>query len=397
MQRNRSSSSRKLRPNKFPSPPSILSLAAIVSSVDENIDRIRTRSLDLSFNELLDMHSTGELIIQPEYQRLFRWSEGKQSRFIESLILEMPIPPIFVIEMEDGRLELIDGLQRISSYLHFRGQNPTRVHPDGTPSKLRLLECDVATALNGLDYDSLPSALQIRLKRNFVRVEIIRKESDLRLRYYMFKRLNTGGENLSDQEVRNCTIRLLSNTFNQFIMDQSQAEDFAACLSIISEEQKAQRYDQELVLRFFAFKNYRQHYIHEVGDFMTEYMERVSDPAGAETFEYDRERQTFLSTFKILGKTLGENAFARTNTHGNFISSFLSYHYEAFTLGLQPYLEVLSPDDETQMATVARVLVSIKNDEKFRAMTTGGGKNYPRNLSERIALVQTALRDAFTD
>ncbi|MFP3633068.1 DUF262 domain-containing protein, partial [Burkholderia sp. SIMBA_045] len=69
----------------------------------------------------LDMYLDGELDIKPEYQRLFRWTEGARSRFIESLLLEMPVPPIYVVEDENGSYELIDGLQRFSSYLHLRG------------------------------------------------------------------------------------------------------------------------------------------------------------------------------------------------------------------------------------------------------------------------------------
>lgn len=72
---------------------------------------------------LYDMYIDGELAISPDYQRLFRWDEEKQSRFIESLILEMPVLPIFVIETENRVYELIDGMQKISSYLHFRGKN----------------------------------------------------------------------------------------------------------------------------------------------------------------------------------------------------------------------------------------------------------------------------------
>ena len=68
------------------------------------------------------MFKTKELDINPDYQRLFRWSEGARSRFIESLLLEMPVPPIYVIEQEEGQYLLIDGLQRISSYLHLRGE-----------------------------------------------------------------------------------------------------------------------------------------------------------------------------------------------------------------------------------------------------------------------------------
>jgi hypothetical protein len=95
--------------------------AEIIDAVDERVNLVRTKSLDISFNELLDMYRDEELIIDPAYQRLFRWSEGAQSRFIESLVLEMPVPPIFLIERQDNVYELIDGLQRISSYLHFRG------------------------------------------------------------------------------------------------------------------------------------------------------------------------------------------------------------------------------------------------------------------------------------
>ena len=189
----------------------------IIKAVEAKIERIRTRSLDLSFNELLDMYENKELIIQPEYQRLFRWSEGQQSRFIESLILEMPVPPIYVIELEEGIYELIDGLQRISTYLHFRGKHPER------EGALKLIDCDIVPELNGLTFEKLPKALEIKLKRNFIRVEVLRKESDQRLRYYMFKRLNTGGEKLSEQEIRNSTIRLLDNKFNDFIINSTFA------------------------------------------------------------------------------------------------------------------------------------------------------------------------------
>ena len=99
-----------------------MAIENLIENVDSQIVNIRTRSLDVSFNELYDMYLNKELIISPDYQRMFRWEPEKQSRFIESLILEMPVPPIFVIEIKDGEYELIDGLQRISSYLRFRGE-----------------------------------------------------------------------------------------------------------------------------------------------------------------------------------------------------------------------------------------------------------------------------------
>lgn len=94
----------------------------LINEIDENLKNVHTQSLDISFNELLDMVVSGELDISPDYQRVFRWSPGAQSRFIESLLLEMPVPPIYVVEIEDNKKLLIDGLQRLSSYLHFRGE-----------------------------------------------------------------------------------------------------------------------------------------------------------------------------------------------------------------------------------------------------------------------------------
>src|ERR1700686_455173 len=188
----------------------------LLGKLDDRRKRAETKSLDISLNELADMYESGELQIRPEYQRMFRWSESKQSQFIESLLLEMPIPPIFVIELEEGKWELIDGLQRISTYLHFRGilEAPELNLPIREGDTLILEECDIVSDLNSKTYDDLPSPLQIRLKRSFLGVQVIRKETDRRFRYYMFKRLNTGGEPLSSQEVRNCTIRLLGSRFN---------------------------------------------------------------------------------------------------------------------------------------------------------------------------------------
>jgi len=108
------------------------------------------------------MVKEGELDISPDYQRLFQWSEGARSRFIESLLLEMPVPPIYVVEEDDGRKLLIDGLQRLSSYLHFRGMleaEHLRPTPVAIGDKLVLQDCDILLGLNGKTYDDLGVAL----------------------------------------------------------------------------------------------------------------------------------------------------------------------------------------------------------------------------------------------
>jgi hypothetical protein len=376
----------------------ITSSAPLIESIAATLKKVSTQALDLSFNELLDMKESSELNITPDYQRLFRWSEGQRSRFVESLLLEMPVPPIFVIEEEEGRYLLIDGLQRISSYLHLRGKltAPHLDPPVAGGELLTLSDCDIVPALNGLTFNDFPAALQIRLKRAFIRVEVVRKETDPRFKYHMFKRLNTGGELLSEQQLRNCTIRLLNSEFPDFLIRMSEVEDFKECTSGMTQARRLSAFDQELVLRFFALKNRRDRFKHEVSDFLTEYMEEIADPEMPRTFGYPEEEKVFRRTFKALNKTLGDMAFAIAyKTRDRLTAGFGAYHFEAITIGLQTILDRLDLDDDAVIAPLKEALMAIKLDREFVEMTTGGGKNSPGPLNARIGFVEKRLRNAF--
>jgi hypothetical protein len=369
-------------------------IVQLLNAIDSQLAKVHTQSLDLSFNELLDMRKDGELDINPDYQRLFQWSEGARSRFIESLLLEMPVPPIYVIEQEEGRYLLIDGLQRISSYLHLRGELEA-LHldpPVHRGEKLVLSECDIVEELNGKTFDDLGTALQIRLKRAFVRVEVVRKGSDPRFKYHMFKRLNTGGQLLTAQQLRNCTIRLLDPAFNDFIIELSRSEAFGRTTEGLSQEARLGAFDQELVLRFFSLKNYRPSFKHDVGDFLTEYMERVSDPEDRMPFDYVAERAAFERTFAVLDRALSDRAFAYANrARDDLTRAFSVYHFEAITLGIQSRLNVLNPADDQLMHRLRDILRAVKLDPAFIRLTTGGGKNSPGQLGDRIQFVQARV------
>jgi Protein of unknown function DUF262 len=368
--------------------------ADLVDLIESHLRQVNTTNLDISFNEILDMHSTGEINISPEFQRLFRWSEGSQSRFIESLLLEMPIPPIYVIEEDEGRYLLIDGLQRISSYLHLRGvlDAPHLDPPVKKGEKLVFSDCDIVTALNGKTYDDLGTSLQIRLKRSFVRVEVVRRGSDPRFKYHMFKRLNTGGVLLSEQQVRNCTIRLLDAKFTEYINRLSEKESFKECTATLTSERRLSAFDQELVLRFFALKNWRNHFRHDIGDFLTEYMEAVSDPENPLTFDYEHEEQIFERTFNILHHSLGPLAFSFANRGQNTLTrGFSTNHFEAITMGLQPRLGELNSEDPVQMERLKTILTEAKLTHDFYELTTGGGKNSSGQLRARIEFIEKAV------
>nr|VFK57949.1 MAG: Protein of unknown function DUF262 [Candidatus Kentron sp. TUN] len=367
----------------------------LILSLDEKIKKASTRSLDISFNELLDMYKDDELNITPDYQRLFRWNQGTQSRFIESLLLEMPIPPIYVVEDENRKYQLIDGLQRFSSYLHLRGELDAG-YLDPAIKKgdfLELQDCDIVEDLNGLTFNELPTSLKIILKRSYIRVEVVKKESDKKFRYYMFKRLNTGGEALTQQEVRNCTIRMLNPDFIDFIGKMNKKDDYQKCISNISEKQLLSGFGQELVLRFFSLKNYRDNFKHDVADFLTEYMEKVSDPDTKDfSFDYKKEEEAFNKTFCILNKSLGDKSFGRYGK-SSIGSNFSVYHFEAICTGLQRIIDRINLDDDKHIKTIREKLKKIKSDKKFIDATTGGGKNSRGLLDKRIEIVAKGVSE----
>ncbi|MFR6017366.1 MAG: DUF262 domain-containing protein [Paraclostridium sordellii] len=370
----------------------------IINSVDKKIDKVRTRSLDLSFNELMDMYQNGELTIDPEYQRMFRWNSVKQSQFIESLILELPVPPIFVIELDDNVYELIDGLQRISSYLHFRGSlgenysieyNSEEEESEG--KFLKLTGCDMLKELEGKTYNELPKALQIRLKRNFIRVEVLRKENDSKLRYHMFKRLNSGGEKLSDQEIRNCTIRILDNEFNNCIINCSLDENFMNTISKIDPKKIKEKIDQEMVLRFFTLKNNLENYKYPFSEYLTNYMEDVAEKKIA--FNIEKEKENFKKTFFVLNSILGEDVFSSILGNERFKSDFVLYHFDAFTIGIQEYLDdietLIVDDKQNELNTLSCIFKDIKKSEILNKHKTGS----KLNIQKRVELVRNKIEE----
>lgn len=391
----------------------------LTETIEQEIRQLKITSLDISFNELSDMYVSEELLITPNYQRTFRWDKIKQSRFIESLLLEMPIPPIYAIEINDGIYELIDGLQRISSYLNYRGllkkQEPeqktekfseTSESDDEEDDDSNIKEediyingfaldgCDIIPELNGTIYNDLPAGLKIKLKRSFVRMEVLRKGINPELKYHMFKRLNTGGEILTAQELRNCTIRIIDNKFIDFINNLSHNLDFQATIEYVSSKQKNKKFAEELVLRFFALKNDRASFSHDVATFLTRYMEKVAmtdaDLKKDSIFDYDNEKIVFQNTFRILNQSLGKEAFATYKSNSSILSGFNVYQFEAITVGMQSIYNKLV-NGSIELSAFSAKIKQAKTDSDFKNSTVGGGKNSSGVLDRRCEYIVKTL------
>lgn len=239
--------------------------------VDIESKEIRTEAVDFSFGELLNLHKDNEIVIQPEYQRLFRWTNEQRSRLIESILLRLPIPPIFLIESESGVLELIDGLQRTSSVLQFLD------HKAIGQEELILSGCDILKDINGMKFSYFNTSIRLGVKRTPIRAVIIKKSGDEYVKYEMFKRLNTGGSLLSSQEIRNCSSRMIAGgaEFYSKLQALSSNADFKVATARIPSPDIEQRADEELVLRYFAVRSFRDEFRGNVKEWLDNFMEAM--------------------------------------------------------------------------------------------------------------------------
>jgi hypothetical protein len=356
--------------------------ATIEEVIDKRIGEVRTEALDLSFGEIVNLYTQKELIIQPEYQRLFRWSIEQRSRIVESILLELPIPQIFVIENSNGVIELIDGLQRVSSVIQFI--EPTAIGL----SALRLTGCDLIPELNDKLFSDLSLTLRLRIKRSSVRTIVIKRQSSSFLRYEMFKRLNTGGSSLMPQEIRNCTARMLGEDgirFYKFLQDCAAMPSFTICTETLSQADREQKEDEELVLRFFATKNAQNMFRGSVRDWLDDYMEGVL--LKNLPFDYEEELADFMIVFDFLAGEIGPGAFVRYRGKTP-VGGLAPAYFEAVTIGTyrnRAALHDLGPNKFEENLAAA-----VQSDD-FRE-ATGPGANSREKLEKRIRTIEAMIR-----
>lgn len=296
---------------------------------------------DISFGELSSLYESNELIIQPAYQRLFRWDQTQKTRFIESLLLNIPIPPIFVFSDSQGRWELVDGLQRVSTVLQFMGllkdENGCLVEAfacDGT-SLLPSLQGMKWPAPNkdesdqeggSIEYLALP--FQLAIRRTRIRVEILAQETDAHAKYELFQRLNSGGSNLSEQELRNCIVISINNKAFELISKMADDKNFKE-MARVGEERIRRSYLNELVTRFLVLRNVQYKTGLDVHEYLDKGIVSISEKMD---FDWTKEMNVFELTMSCAFEALGSDAFFKNNR-------FSLGMYEFIALGLSKSLE----------------------------------------------------------
>lgn len=308
---------------------------ALTEEIQATRKKVVTDGYEMSLGEIINLYKDGELKIDPVFQRLFRWEDERKTRFVESLMLGIPIPPIFVYQDENGVWELIDGLQRLSTVLQLtgdlKGERAEQLGP------LVLNGTRFLPSLNGKRWkesqpganDGLGQALQIEMKRARVRVEILKADSDVTAKFELFQRLNTGGAGLSEQEVRNSMAVALNRDFFDWLISRSTDAAFIRTTDQTENAIESQ-IGVELALRFIAFRE-----VPYVGGLdIHEYLdEALIKMATNENFDYATETEVFSKTFQYLDEALGNMAFKRWNGN-NFAGKFLISVFEIMAAGV---------------------------------------------------------------
>jgi len=297
--------------------------------------QIRTDSYAMSVGELVNLYRDDELDLHPAFQRFFRWSDSQKTRLIESILLGIPVPPVFVAQREDGVWDVIDGQQRLSTIFQLLGV--LRDADGNVVEPLVLHGTKFLPSLQGCRWDgenALDRDQKLWLKRAKIDVNIVLKESDSESKYALFMRLNTGGTPLTDQEVRNCLMIMAYPGLFEWINTLSNESYFIETIAI-SERQWIEQYPLELATRFLLFRRLDENalkHVGDIGEFLSENLERLHSLG-----EIDRKNETdaFVATFRTIFEQVGENAFRKFDLDsGQFKGGFSISAFEATAYGI---------------------------------------------------------------
>lgn len=268
--------------------------AQLIEQLDQNRRKVDFDTYDISVQQLVTMVENGDIDVAPAYQRQFRWSPTQRSHLIESLLLGVPVPSLFMATNRDSTWELVDGVQRLSTLVQFAGSEAARQKLN-LGAALVLTGLEKLTHFNNLAFDKFPDSLKLHLRNRPLKVITLSDKSDPVVRFDLFERLNTGGVALSNQEIRACIYR---GSFNAFIERLAKSKDFQATVKL-SDRQEKDGTREECVLRFFAYLNNYASFEHSVVEFLNDYMVRAE-----KDFDYDKGEQLFKQTFSALKKAL---------------------------------------------------------------------------------------------
>lgn len=322
---------------------------------------IKEFTIELIVNKYMQGLETDENdIFIPTYQRNFVWEIERQSKFIESILLGLPIPYIFAADTE-GRLEIIDGSQRLRTIVSF------------VSNKLILKDLEVLTSLNGFKYGDLSKSRQRKFQNSTIRMIALSDKSDEEVRFMMFERINTGSSILKDMEKRK---GIFGGKFMDFIYKECATHPLFIRNTRFTDRIEKRGEPQELITRFFAYSESYKDVKRGVNEFLNEFVEKKNKSFDKDKYflEYDRMLEFVDKNFP--------HGFIKNSTS----NKTPRVRFDAISVGVNLALR------ENPNLKVSNV--SWLDSPKFNELITKGGQNAPSAIKDRIEFVYNQLMKA---
>ncbi len=332
-------------------------------------EQIRQKSISYDYRtrdypfELISEKFGDEKLYIPDYLRAFVWRPERQSKFIESVLLGVPLTPFLVSEDKDGRLEIIDGSQRIRTLIAF------------SENKLRLRGLEILDRINDAKFKDLPRYFQNRvMNRDFKFIEVSGK-ADISVRKDIFERINTSSERLSDSEMRKVSY---SGPFYDLILELRHNTDFRDVCPVTPEKEKRGEYE-ELILRFFAYIDRYEEFKHDVAAFLDSYLDDMNNT--------NFDRKYYLKSFDNMVGFI-KRYFPAGFRKEKKSKSTPRVRFEAIAVGVHLALKE-KPDLVPQY-------MDWLDSKEFAKETTSDSSNNPGKLKSRVEFVRDCLLNVKT-
>lgn len=268
-------------------------------TIEESAGSIQLEKADRSLFELFHWYKKGRIVIDPEWQRKYVWDKKRASKLVESFLISLPVPVIYLAVNADEKYEVIDGLQRLTSVFRFFN------------NQISLTGLELLKELNGKTFEQLDRIQQDKLESSILRTFEIAQSTSKDMMFIIFERLNTGGVTLNDMEIRNCLYR---GKLNDLIKKLSEFQDFNSAISQKGIDKRM--LDRSLVLRFLAFyqltyKNAKK----GLKSFFNEFFHTYRNPTDSKLKEY---KKAFELAMRASYTIFGDKAFRlrRNNEKG---------------------------------------------------------------------------------
>jgi len=345
----------------------------------DQMRQIMPQKIELPISTLLTMIEE-QINLNPEFQRRDRWPKPHQSRFIESIIMNVPIPPVFLGEDEYGSYVVLDGRQRLTAVSEFLKNNYS------------LEKLKVWAELNGKTFNDLKKLkLDKFFTRRFIPAIVILKESSPEVKFDVFERLNTGAVIAEPMEIRNAVFQ---GGFNDQLHDLSDDHTFRKLWGIPTddiEREKDQTFktmgDLELVLRFFALRDCQSMSL-RFKDYLSTFMSGRNAAYKQQPTLKDVDKQLFGTAVANCWKVFGESAFRRPSTGQR--SAPLADAYMVALSEVNP----LVLDDAIKRDRVRQALNRLALEDGEFQKAFGTGTNGKGAITIRIEKAKDAVRGA---